>query len=323
MIIHTAEIAISKLPQVQLDSSFPLRDVVHMVLAGGPSQTLYNLETGLHQRAVEYLCRDAQGMIGEDKKGNPYFTWDKIDRPNESLGIFAVAGVRFDRVPILTSRGNPGTLRDLADTAMTFYSDDLLEKSWSLMLFSVYPGIQAEWHNERGELQSIERILKGELAKPYGEGSCFGTHRLEGIAFAIRRFCLENDVEPSHLDGVWHDAYEYLQGAIQLIKNHQRDDGSLQRSWFRKKIIPTAPLELREAFWEVASMHNRDAALVYVTGHCLDAISPLAEFLRDEQEWIQSACYILAQTIDNHWTTIGRNIGPLTHAIHALKLLDV
>ena len=323
MIIHTSEIAISKLPQVQLDSSFPLRDVVHMVLAGGPSQTLYNLETGMHQRAVEYLCRDAQGAIGEDKRGNPYFVLDQTNRLNESLGIFSVAGVRFDRVEIVTSRGNQGTLQDIADAAMSSYREDSREKSWSLMLFSVYPGIQEEWHNDGGELQSVERILKAESARPFGDGCCFGTHRLEGIAFALRRFCLENDVEPSQLDGVWLDAYQYLQDAIQLIKSHQRDDGSLQRAWFRKKKIPTGPLELREVLKDVASVHHRDAALVYVTGHCLDAISPLAEFLPDEQEWIQRACYILAQTIENHWTKIGRDIGPLTHAIHGLKLLAV
>ena len=323
MIIHTSEIAISKLPQVQLDSSYPLRDVVHMVLAGGPSQTLYNLETGTHQRAVEYLCRDARGAIGEDKRGNPYFILDRTNRLNESLGIFSVAGVRFERVEIVTPRGNQGTLRDIADAAMSSYCEDSREKSWSLMLFSIYPGIHAEWHNDRGELQSVERILESESARPYGEGCCFGSHRLEGIAFALRRFCLENDVEPSQLDGVWLDAYEYLCGAIQLIKSHQRDDGSLQRSWFRKKKIPTGPSELREAFKDVASMRHRDAALVYVTGHCLDAISSLGEFLPAEQEWIQRASYILAQTIENHWTTIGRDIGSLTHAIHALKLLAV
>jgi hypothetical protein len=323
MIIHTSEIAISKLPQVQLDSSFPLRDVVHMVLAGGPSQTLYNLETGMHQRAVEYLCRDAKGAIAEDDRGNPYFVMDQPHRPNETLGIFSVAGVRFESVQIQTSRGNDGTVRDIADAAMNSYREDAREKSWSLMLFSVYPGVTAEWHNERGELQSVERILEIESERPYGDGSCFGTHRLEGIAFALRRFCLENDVEPSQLDGVWLNAFHHLQGAIEMIKNHQRDDGSLQRTWFRKNRIPTAPLELREALKDVASIHHRDAALVYVTGHCLDAISPMVEFFHQDQEWIQSACYILAQTIENHWTAIGRDIRPLTHAIHALKLLDV
>ena len=323
MIIHTSEIAISKLPQVQLDSSYPLRDIVHMVLAGGPSQTLYHLKTGMHQRAVEYLCRDARGAIAEDEPGNPYFVMDQTNRLNESLGIFSVAGVRFDRVEIVTAAGNQGTLRDLADAAMSSYRDDAREKSWSLMLFSTYPGIQEEWHNNRGELHSVKRILESESARPYGDGCCFGTHRLEGIAFALRRFCLENDVEPSQLDGEWLDAYDYVRGAIHLLKSHQRDDGSLQRSWFRRKRIPTGPSELREIFKDVASMHRRDAELVYVTGHCLDAISPLSEFLPDEQEWIQRACYILAQTIENHWTAIGREIGPLTHAIHALKLLAV
>lgn len=324
MIIHTSEIAISKLPQVQLDSSFPLRDIVHMVLAGGASQTLYNLSTGLHQRAVEYICYDAEGAVDENREGNPHFTIDRIDRPHESMGIFALAGVRFERVPILTSRGNEGTLQDIAESAMRSFSADTRgEKSWSLMLFSVDPGVTSEWHNSSGNLQSVEQILRGELLRPYGDGCCFGTHRLEGIGFALRRFCLEQDVEPSQLTGVWSDAYDYMIGAIRLIRRNQREDGSLQRSWFRKNLIPTGPLEFREAIKDVASFHNRDASLVYSTGHCLDAISSLSEFLLHDEDWIKRACYILAQTIDNHWTTIGRDIAPLTHAIHALKLLDL
>ncbi len=323
MIIHTSEIAISRLPQVQLDSAFPLRDIVHMVLAGGPSQTLYNLSTGMHQRALEYLCCDADGAILEDVRGRPYFSADRADRLHESLGVFAVAGVHFERTPIMTSNGQEGTMGDLVEAAAKSFKQDSREKSWCLMLFSIHPGVTAEWLNDKGELQSVERILKAESASPYGNGCCFGTHRLEGIAFAIRRFCLENDLEPSQLKSVWLEGYEYLQGATQLIKRNQRDDGSLQRSWFRKAPFPTDLLELREVFKDVAPFQQRDTAVVYATGHCLDAISPIAEFLPDEQEWMQRACYILAQTIEASWTSVGRNIGPLTHAIHALKLLDV
>ncbi len=321
MIIHTSENAISRLPQVQPDTSFPARDIVHMILAGGPTQTLYNLSTGERQRAVDFLCREA-GVIEEDAQG-PHFVMDRTERLNESLGVFAVAGIRFAGTPMMTVRGNEGTLEDLADSAKKTFQEDPREKSWSLMLFSVSPGVTSEWVNRNGELQSVERILQAECAKKYGKGHCFGTHRLEGISFALRRFCLDQDVEPSQLTGVWRDAYEYIQGAVQLIKKTQRDDGSLQRCWFRKQSIPATPLEWRETLKEVGAFKRRDESVVYATGHCLDAISSLAEFLHEDDEWIQNACYILAQTIETHWTAIGRKIGPLTHAIHALKLLDV
>ena len=323
MIIHTSEIAISKLPQVQLDSTFPFQDIVHMVLAGGPSQTLYNVTSGSHERAVDYLCRNAKSAIADDERGRPYFVFDRPERLNETLGVLAVSEVHFARTPILTSLGNSGNLEDLAEAAMKSFRDDSGENSWSLMLFSAHPGVTSEWLNDSGELQSVERILRAECSRPYGEGSCFGTHRLEGIAFAIRRFCLQEDVEPSQLNGVWSDAYEYLLGAVRRIQKNQRDDGSLQRSWFRKKSFPTGKLEWKQTLLEVASFKERDAHLVYATGHCLDAISAIGDFLGDEKEWIQRACYILAQTIEARWTSVGRNIGSLTHAIHALKLLDV
>jgi hypothetical protein len=321
MIIHTSENAISRLPQVQLDSSFPARDIVHMILAGGPNLTLYNVSTGERQRAVDFVCREA-GVIEEDTRGM-HFMMDRTERLNESLGLFAVAGVHFPGTPVVTRKGNDGTLEDLADTAMKNFQEDTHEKSWSLMLFSVYPGITSDWVNEKGELQSVERILQAECANKYGKGHCFGTHRLEGISFALRRFCLEQDVEPSQLSGVWRDAYEYVEGAVQLIQKTQRYDGSLQRCWFRKQSFPATPLEWRETLKQVGSFKRQDESVVYATGHCLDAISSMAEFLPDDREWMQNACYILAQTIETHWTIIGRKIGPLTHAIHALKLLDV
>ena len=323
MIIHTAENAISRLPHVQLDSSFPFRDIVHMVLAGGPSQTLYNLSSGVHQRAVDFLCSEELNAIAEDTHGRPYFSQDPPWRPNESLGILSVSGVRMDRTAIVTSRGNRGTLEDLADSAMNTFGDDSLEKSWSLMLFSVHPGVTSEWHNEKGELQSAERILQMACSLPYGKGACFGTHHLEGISFAIHQFCLQQDLEPSQLSGVWQEAYEYVVKALTLMKRNQGDDGSLQRAWFRSKKLPSAALEWRETIRDLASLKGKDAALVYATGHCLDAVSAIGEFLSEDRDWIQQACYILAQTIETHWINVGRNIGPVTHAIHALKLLDV
>jgi hypothetical protein len=320
MIIHTSENAISRLPQVQLDSSFPARDIVHMILAGGPNLTLYNVLTGERQRAVDFLCREA-GVIAEDTRGLRFLM--DTERLNESLGVFAVAGVHFRGIPVVTTQGNEGMLADLAESAQKSFQEDPREKSWSLMLFSVYPGVTSEWVNQKGELQSVERILQSECDKKYGKGHCFGTHRLEGISFALRRFCLEQDVEPSQLTGVWLDAYQYIQGAVQLINKTQRDDGSLQRCWFRKQPFPATPLEWRETLKQVGYFKRRDESLVYATGHCLDAISSLAEFLPDDREWMQNACYILAQTIEAHWTAVGRKIGPLTHAIHALQLLDV
>lgn len=324
MIIHTSEQAISRLPQIQLDSSFPLRDMVHMILAGGPSQTLYNLSSGTHQRAVEFLCRES-AAICQNSNGRPFFVMDEeSNRPNESMGILAVASVHFPTTSIVTAEGQEGTLEDVADAAMKSFSYRIHETSWSLMLFSSYPGVTSEWINDRGEVHSVEKILERECAIPYGEGACFGTHRLEGIAFALRRFCLEQDAEPFQLKGTWAAAYDYVQAAIHRIRANQRDDGSIRRCWFGQRSFPLASLEWREKLKDLAALRLRpDEAIVYPTGHCLDAISPIMELFPSDREWVQRACYILAQTIETGWTGIGRKISPLTHAIHALKLLDI
>jgi hypothetical protein len=43
-------------------------------------------------------------------------------------------------------------------------------------------------------------------------------------------------------------------------------------------------------------------------------------FLTD-REWIDSATYLTADTIESRWIPLARQISTLTHAIHALKLL--
>ena len=324
MIIHTSEQAIGRLPQIQLDSSFELRDIVHMILAGGPSQTLYNLSTGSHQRALDFLCRDSRA-IHEDDQNRPYFIMDELSgKLNETMGVLAVSGVNFHNSSIASAEKSEGTLEDIADAAAKKFSLDHKENSWSLMLFSLYPGVTAEWTNDRGEIQSVEKILFQECQIPFGKGACLGTHRLEGIAFALRRFCLEQDTEPSQLSGQWATAYEYIEGAIRLIKLNQKEDGSIRRCWFAEKSFPFDSSELREKLKDLVELRLRpDEAIIYPTGHCLDAVSPIMELFPTDREWVDRACYILGQTIETGWTQIGRKIGPLTHAIHALKLLDV
>ena len=195
------------------------------------------------------------------------------------------------------------------------------EQSWSLMLFSVNPGVTAEWRNGKGDLQSVDRILRSLLQREYGSGKCFGSHVIEGVSFSISRFCLENDVEPDRLQGIWKDAYQYVMGATVLMKRNQKEDGSIDRCWYKKGRSPINFKQWREKFKDVASRRFSPAkAIVYPTGHCLDAISPLGMFLTD-REWIDTASYMVADTIESRWIPLAREISPLTHAIHALKLL--
>jgi|GEM_PF-2932326 len=324
MIIHTSEQAISRLPQIQLDSSFSLRDIVHMILAGGPAQTLYNLSSGTHQRAVEFLCRES-GAIHEDSRGRPVFSIDiQSGRLNETMGVLAVSDVHFPSTSVITTSGTEGTLEDVADAAMKNFANSSHENSWSLMLFSVCPGVKQEWLNDSGETVSVEKILNEECSIEYGKGACSGTHRLEGIAFAVRRFCLEQDAEPSQLEGIWATAYDYVQGAIRRIRENQREDGSIRRCWFGQKSLRFGSNEWRERLADLTALRlHPEEALVYSTGHCLDAISPIIELFPTDREWVDRACYILGQTIETGWTAIGRKIAALTHAIHALKSLDV
>lgn len=335
MMIHTIEEAISRLRYIQLDSDFLPNQIIHMILAGGAAQPLYDVLEGRFVPAIEFLCTRTRelssypiqgGVVQEDSQG-PYFSSGTSKFPanqnkNEFLGILAVSGLRFENVRIVTARGTTGSLADMGDSAMDRYELNGDEESWSLMLFSVYPGITGEWKNAKGEKFNVEKILEGALKRPYGYGSCFGLHHIEGISFAISRFCLEQDVEPSRLEGIWRQAYEYVMGAAALMKQNQKDDGSIDSCWFRKRKIPTSAREWNFMMKHLGARKFSPAkAIVYPTGHALDALSPLAMFLGDEKDWLASATYITAQTIETQWVSVANEVNALAHAIHALKLI--
>lgn len=337
--IHTIEQTITRLRQIQLDSEHTPVQIVHMILAGGITQSIYNIHTGLHQSALEFLCRETSqvpgypipgGVIHQDQKG-PFFCkgtprFPANERPDEFLGALAVAGVHFKSTRIVTNRGTEATLADMAERAMHTYELPALGKAglepgWSLMLFSIYPGVQVEWNNERRQICSVEHILRWACNWPYGQGYCLGTHVLEGIAFAVSRYCLEKDLEPTQLTGTWRKGWEYVEQAVRLMRRNQREDGTIQRCWYKENSYPRNYHQFGEMLKDLISRRTASGkAVVFPTGHCLDAISPLSIFLMEDRDWIDSACYILAQTAETHWLEVGRDISPLAHAIHALKL---
>jgi hypothetical protein len=336
MMINTIEEAISRLRYVQLDSEFSPRQILHMILAGGPSRMIYNVSKGTFQSALEFLCAETRnipnypipgGIVKEDGDGHLYFTngprhFEANEHVNEFLGTFAAAGIGFKTTRVITDKGNEFTLMDMAESATRSHKSSDQEASWSLMTFAVHPGVRAEWENESGEVWSVERILEQVCRLPYGQGSCFGTHVIEGVSFAVSRYCLEKDLEPQQLEGIWRTSFEYLQGAIRLMRANQKDDGSMDRCWFKEKRYPRTWLEWTEEGRDILSRRYTPArAIVYPTGHCLDALSPLSMFLGAERDWINGACYIVAQTIENQWMELAKEISPLTHGIHALKTL--
>jgi len=338
MIVYTAEQAISRLPHVQLDSSFPPEEIVRMIMAGGVSQTVYNISSGIHQRAVEFLCQQTHlvdgypiegGIIQEDRKGRPYFVAGTKAFPanrqeNEFLGILAAAGINFNNTTIVSTSGAEGSLMEMVEKAMSDYHGVVEEPAWSLMLFSVFPGVTQDWKNAEGQFWNVETILSRAITRPYGVGICLGTHIVEGIAFAVSRYCLEQDVEPAQLTGIWEKSYQYVLNSARLMRQNQKSDGSIDRCWFREKKYPRSLLEWKEKFRDLTLRRFRPArAILYPTGHCLDAISAVAGFWTTDREWIDNASYILAHTIDTQWADMAHDVSNLTHAIHAVKLLGM
>ena len=167
------------------------------------------------------------------------------------------------------------------------------------MLFSIYAGVEAEWKNSQNQTCTMEDILQSACNWPYGAGSCLGTHVVDGIAVAVSRYCLEKDLEPEQLEGVWKRAWNWLQNAIRLMRKNQREDGTIQRCWYKEKPYPR--ISERSAkypgtSWRKDSPREKQSsirpAIVWMRFrhcHC---------FWPKIGNEIQSASYTLAQTVE-------------------------
>ena len=168
--------------------------------------------------------------------------------------------------------------------AITHYADDLNET----------------WKNRTGEVWSVEKLVKEEIAAPIRGAACGGTHRLMGLAHAVRR--REQLEQP--IDGQFARAKKYLQDYHQYTLSLQNRDGSFSTEWFRG---PGSRPDLGRR--------------LQTTGHILEwLVYSLPADELTQPRVVQAVNYltgIMLANPDRAW-----EVGPLGHALHALMLYD-
>lgn len=168
--------------------------------------------------------------------------------------------------------------------AITKYAEDLDEK----------------WQNKWDEQWSVEKLVKEELAAPIRGAACGGTHRLTGLAYAVRR---REQVEQP-MDGEFARAKKYLEDYHRYTFSLQNRDGSFSTEWFRG---PGSRPDLGRR--------------LQTTGHILEwLVFSLPERDLTDARVVRAVDYlatIMAANPDREW-----EIGPLGHALHALALYN-
>lgn len=174
------------------------------------------------------------------------------------------------------------------------------ELTFKLLALVHYLGTEATWQSDDGQAWSIERLLKEEMKQSVIGAACGGTHRMDALAYAVRR--RESAGEP--LTGQWMRAKKYVEDYQVYTYKLQNSDGSFSTSWF-----------------EGRGNQNDIARKLNTTGHTLEwmLISLPDDQLNDPR--LVKAVEFLKDLL---WNYRGHKweIGPKGHAIHALVIYD-
>ena len=195
--------------------------------------------------------------------------------------------------------GKKFTIEDLiAAEQRTCYAGT--ELTFKLIALMHYTDSDSKWVNDQGEGWDIPRLIHEERNQKIRGAACGGTHRLSGLALAARTRVLRG--EP--LDGEYLEAQRFVDERINYAFRLQNRDGSLSTEWFRG---PGAEEDI-----------NRR---VRTTGHLLEwLLYSLPDERMTDYRTVRAVNYLvnlLTRNTDNPW-----EVGPLSHALHALALYD-
>jgi hypothetical protein len=191
------------------------------------------------------------------------------------------------------------TIRDLIEAEKkTCYPKS--ELTFKLIAFQHYLALDEQWVNDQGLDWDMRRLIREELAQPIRGAACGGTHRLSGLSLSVK--ARQRSGEP--VDGEYARAADFVQKYHSYAFRLQNRDGSLSTEWFRGR----------------GDDEDKDRR-IKTTGHILEW---LCYSLSDEElrqpRTIRAVTYLanlMYSNYDHEW-----EVGPRSHAIHALVLYD-
>lgn len=173
------------------------------------------------------------------------------------------------------------------------------ELTFKLIGLTHYLGSDAAWKSDDGGDWSIARLIHEEIAQPIlRTAPCGGTHRLMGLAYAIRK----RKTQELPIDGEFQRAEKYLNDYHAYAFHLQNADGSFSTSWF-------------EGLGARPDVSRR----LQTSGHILEwlAFSLPKDQLQDPR-MVKAVEYLADILIEGQGR--GWEIGPLGHALHSLQI---
>ncbi|MEO1527742.1 MAG: hypothetical protein AAFX06_20120 [Planctomycetota bacterium] len=170
------------------------------------------------------------------------------------------------------------------------------EFSWTLIPLAMYRPSDHRWTARDGLTYSTDLLLESEVQRDLAASVCGGTHRLIGIAYALRKRISEG----ATVNGPWAAARQHLETAIEMARTNQNPDGSYSTSY------------LHRTGW------CQDLGeLLGTTGHVLEFLSVAADLETLQSDWVERTVRKLCSVLEQ-CRGIDLECGVLYHALHGL-----
>ncbi|WP_152097219.1 hypothetical protein [Lacipirellula parvula] len=213
------------------------------------------------------------------------------------LAILAQARVRSDYP--LKVEGKDFTVQDLIEVEkLTCYPKT--ELTFKLIGLQRYLDINDTWVNDQGMQWDFPKLIAEEMAQPVRTAACGGTHRLAGLALAVKK----RKASGQPIDGQYAAAQKFVANYQNYCYRLQNSDGSFSTDWFKG---PGADPDIDRR--------------LKTTGHQLELLMYAGS---DEQlhnyRTVRAVNYLTNIMHANR--TRDWEAGPLGHAVHALVLYD-
>jgi hypothetical protein len=276
-------------------------EVMHGLIAFGPRTEIYrDGPGGVTVNAMGWLC------WGGRCQGQPLLVLEE-DHPHALYGVgleghdgqylAMLAQWRVRPESPMHIGGKDFTVADLIQEEKDTCQSGT-ELTFKLISLAHYLPSDAQWSSRNGEQWDIPKLLKAEIDAPIHGATCGGSHRLLGIANAVK----ERAKQGQPIDGEWSRAARYIADFQRYtLGSLQNPDGSFSTEWFNAPADRPGDLDRK----------------LQTTGHMLEFIvwSLPSDHLRDPR--VIRALDFLSNTLeanpDKAWS-----IGPLGHALHAL-----
>lgn len=214
---------------------------------------------------------------------------------NQFLAILSMSGLELDH-EFQTATGSI-TMEDMLKHAQKTI-DIKDEVTWTLWALSRYLPPNAQWRNAKGELWSIERLVRIQTEKPIQGSPCGGTHGLFALAHARNIYLRQG----KPLRGVWLEAEYKLRKYINTARMQQNSNGTFSTNFFRGREYN-------------ADFNKRMAS----AGHILEFLMIALPQEELQEQWVRRGIEATARDLLQNRKAYVR-CSPLYHAVDGLTI---